>query len=222
MKTISLILVSLLLLQLCSADDIYLKDGAILKNVKLLEYRNQFGKQSCIFLFNGREYFYAVDVIEKIDPVPYDPAAVSVREKTTPGDVLSSPNSQQQFAPLQKDTLKLLYERLATFYAPPKKVYPNLIWLSVSAISAVIAWDAFSDVGDIQDNIDVIEQNRIAQKAILGIDVSPDNSRYESAKARKSVLGVISLAAGIASFSYSIQSVEIKSDGKSLSLAYHF
>jgi len=211
-----------LLLQVCSADDIYLKDGTVIKNVKFLEYRKNFGQLAGFFLFNNKEYFYNVDIISRIDPVPYDPASASVRGKLSPVDLVFTPLVPPQVEQRPKDTLKILYERLATLYAPPRKVYPNLIWLSVTALSMMIALDAFSAADDFQDQIDYNENLRIAWKKAFDVDLQIDNSTLESAKTRKSALGIISLCAGIASFSYSIQSIEVKSDGSSLSLAYHF
>jgi len=97
-----------------------------------------------------------------------------------------------------------------------KTEYPNRYFLIVSAISIGLTWDFISRSDNIQKQIDI--NNDLAKK----INIKIDNSGLESEKTRTIVIGVICAASTIASLIYSFQSVEIKTDGKSLSMSYKF
>ena len=76
--------------------------------------------------------------------------------------------------------------------------YPNLYLLPVSFVSFGLAWDYLQTASEIQD--------------------SPDNS----IKNRKTVLGVVFLAAGVINTVFALKTVEVKASSNSLGLVYHF
>jgi endonuclease YncB( thermonuclease family) len=93
---------------------------------------------------------------------------------------------------------------------------PYLYMLGVSIASAALAWDYFSQAGDIQDNIDLLKS--MAKSAKITIDTKT----LEDSKTRKTIIGVTCVAASILSTIFAIKNVEVKSEGNRIALSYRF
>ena len=82
----------------------------------------------------------------------------------------------------------------------------------MSLASFALAWDSFSSASDIQESIDLFKK----------FDKNFDTSKLESSKTRKSVVGVTCVVAGFVTAFFSFQSVEVKTNLRSVSLSYRF
>lgn len=93
---------------------------------------------------------------------------------------------------------------------------PYLYMLGVTFASAALAWDYFSQAGDIQDNIDLLKSMAKAAK------ITVDTKSLEDSKTRKTIVGVACVAASVLSTIFAIKNVEVKSVGNGIALSYRF
>lgn len=90
---------------------------------------------------------------------------------------------------------------------------PYLYMLGISAASFVLAWDYITQASDIQDQIDFYKALNKTLKATYS------TTTLEKSKSRKTIVGVVCLAAGVASTIFAFQDVEIRTDFQSISLS---
>ena len=93
-----------------------------------------------------------------------------------------------------------------------KSKMPYLPLLALSAVSFALAWDFFSQSSDIQNAIDL-------DKKLLP---NGDYSDLESSKTRKTIIGIVSVAAGIVITIFSFEEVQVKTDLHSFTVSYRF
>lgn len=220
------ILLLLLVSSLCIADDIYILNGSIIRNVKITGQSKEYGQLVINFLFNERINSVPQQYILRIDPIPYDASKQSIRENPTRA---RKDSIERTNLPTKEDSLKALFNR---FQQVPKEktiaIYeteytqPNIHWLAISVLSFGLSWDFFSRAGDYQDMIDASQPQTITvgnQTYTVG---GGDTSYLESGKTRMTILGMVSIGVGIFSAIHGFEKVEIKTDGKSLTLAVNF
>ena len=191
----------------CSAEDLYLRDGRIVRNVKILEKKQlDNGDIMLVLKYGNTTSNVWLKDVANISYVPYSeslPSHIETAIASTPANA--------------SDSLRMYLENnMRSQQYVVQKQYPNLPWLAVAAVGFGLSWDYFSRAGDVQDVIDF--NNRLA--GALNVDV--DNSRLESTKSRYSFLGVVFLGVGIVTTIHGLQTVELTTDGKSLSLTYNF
>jgi len=227
MRKITLIVI-VLLSQFSAADDVYMRTGSVLRNVKY------------IGIVKTADTYYQFEGVDRLRRIPVSNVI------TIDSSVAFDPTGKS-FMETMSDSLKVVYELIEEPKTQPaliyrlsgsgkdsvdgpvipesmigvKKHYPNLIWLSVSAISAITSWEYFNAVGYYQSQI---ENNDNWNKYFSDIksDIRISNESLKSAKTRATIIGVISSAAFSFSFVHAITPVEIKSDGQSLTLSYSF
>jgi len=199
-----------------SADDIYLKTGTVLRNVQWIGFKERFSQQHAFFLYNGKEESVNTDVFLRVDVIPFDSTVSSSREIISDSTRLTIAGLHDK-PKTGNDSLKQLYEKISGEHIAPRKTYPNSSWYYVAILSAGLSWDFFSRVGDVQVTIDAFEKyNKATSNNFY------DTSELRTSKTRYLILGGLCGAGAIYSFGYAITGVEIKTDGKSLSLAYNF
>lgn len=110
------------------ADDIYLKNGDLYKNVEILKTENRI-----VFLrATTGEFQLPVDRIQKIDQKPFDSSAPSV---TVSAPALKTRSDSQAVAR-----------------------YPNGMLWPITVLAGVVALDAFAEAGDVQQSIDELDK----------------------------------------------------------------
>lgn len=189
------LLITGILAQVANADDIYLKNGAILKNCLVKDTTENKIK----FNTSTGYRFINLLIVVKIEYLPFD---------STKDTEMIYPT----FRPSESNLEPLKIENIST----TKYKYPNIHFLSVTALGLVVTWDGFARVSNLQNSIDA--NNKFAK--LLHIEI--DNSSLQSEKTRATVMGIVGIGVTLFSTFYSLERVEIKSDGKSLSLAYSF
>lgn len=224
-RTIATLCVMAMLFQLLPAADIYLKNGTVVKNVQIVGVREKFGQPNLFFMFNDKETYVVYDVVLRIDAgISYDSLAKS--QLIRPGGIPleDTPSAAQSGAPrplIREDSLKQLYERLSVSYAPPRKEYRNLAWISVSVLSLGLAWDFMERAQDYQKMADGYSSSTVINGATY-TTVIPPNAEASSAASRMNILAIISLGAGVAATIQALTPVEVKTDGKSLTMTVPF
>jgi|GEM_PF-2512513 len=112
------------------ADDVYLQKGYVVRNCVVKDTLDN----KLVIIANGREYFYDLSVVLKIDLKEYNP---SMRTEL----ISISEELGNKVDMVQNDTQK--YEK-----------YPNLILLPISFISFGLAWDYFEDISQLNESIE--------------------------------------------------------------------
>lgn len=227
MRKILLVVVAL---QFCHADDIYLKNGTIIHNVKVVGQKELFGNMVVLYLFNAKENMVPFNTVYKIEPVPFDDALQSWRSKPAVDSIQSVMS--------REDSVKLIFKKfdrdVVTETKPtqteqiktilnPQYSRPNIHLLAVSALSFGLAWEFFTRAGEYQDVIDFNNDlANVFNTAFNTTNIRANNSGLETAKTRMIILGIVSIGAGLATTVYALKQIEIKSNGASLSIAYNF
>ncbi|NQV16203.1 hypothetical protein HQ531_12150 [bacterium] len=94
--------------------------------------------------------------------------------------------------------------------------YPNAYLLPISAIGLGLAWDYFSEYGDIKKTI------KDLKKDAKPLNIYVDTSDLEDQRTRKLVLGVTFLTAGVINSVFALQRVEVSATNNSIGLSYNF
>lgn len=222
-RFIATLCVMAMLFQVLPAADLYLKNGMIVKNVQLVGVREKFGQQHMFMLFNGKETSVLHATIERIDNTPYDSTAIS--QMVRPGDLLRDammdPPPAKVAQTRQDDSLRQLFNRLSESYAPPKKEYRNLAWLSVSVLSIGLAWDFMERAQAYEKLVNGYSQTVTVNGISSTTKISPDDS-YKSDQSRMNILTLISLGAGVAATIHALTPVEVKVGPNSVSMNVPF
>ncbi len=134
MKYLILILL-LFFTHLLFADDIYLKNGHILKNVQVISEDDQWIE---IKTTTGIDKILKHSLL-KIVKSPYD------ENKNT--EIIES--DKTIIEPQTKHYYKLIY----------KNTYPNKNLWPVSVLASILTWDFLADAGEMQEDIDEIKKN---------------------------------------------------------------
>ena len=161
------------------ADDIYLKDGSIIKNVRVTGESVDFGVPVVTFTYfrlsGNIESRLAKGVISRIESAVVPDGELSTRISPSGVDLL-----QQQSAPVaapapatREDSLRIIMQQLQRINEMQnvKKTYPHAWWAAVSAVTAGLTWDFFARAGDVQDAIDI--NNKLAGAFNVKIDNGP-------------------------------------------------
>ena len=175
------------------SDDIYLKSGIVVRNVKV----NDSTDTHLNIVRDGKPTTILLQAIERIEIKSLDPSQVARYERFRSGNISKDIEANSSYDSPKKTQ-------------NPKVEYPNLKLLPVSFICFGLAWDYLSSTSDLNKVIDA------AKSAHL------DTSELESQRNRKSIVGVVFITAGILNTIISFQSVEIRVQTTSLSLKYSF
>ncbi len=130
------ILIIFLLCLPLMAQTIYLKDGTIYKNVKILEQHPDYLQ---IKVNNSIATLETKNII-KIDSIKYNPDLESQIIRT---------EIQKPVVEVQKNKPDIKY------YRP----YKHLLW--VSLLSAAVAWDSFTEVSNLNTTIDTFNKYKL-------------------------------------------------------------
>lgn len=165
------------------AEDIYLKSGTIYFNAKIIERNESF---ITITVNEGKSNILLSD-IEKIVETPYNPnIAGSVKQG------------------------KIIYNEPIKIQDPNTIKISQKPFLIVAALSGFLAWDYFSDVSDINKNID---KYKLTEELL---------NDAESQKTRKTIIGIVAAVGCAAALYFSFQEIEIKMKTNQVSLSYNF
>lgn len=178
--------------QSSKSDDVYLRTGITITNCLVMDTVENKVK----ILANGSEIFYGTDKIMHIIKKKYNP------------ETRTEFNSYQETA---EHNVNATQSNNTIQYK-----YPKIPLLSVALLSAIVGWDGLARVGNIQDAMDANDKISKLLKPPI------DNSYLESEKTRATIIGIVGLSVALVVTIYSLEKVEIKTDGKSLSLAYSF
>ncbi len=202
MKIIAkLLLFSCLFISLVYSDDVYIRNGQILKNCHVIDTTNAKVK----IIVSGKERLFPLVSIDKVILSPYNQNNLSIVQ-----------NQDGSFQNI--DTVKVLSrEDVQPIVIAPKiynqevnVTYPNIYLLPLSFIALGLAWDYFEDVSQLNQSIDFYKK------------YNGDTSDLESARTRKTILGITFIAAGVLNTVFALKTVEIKASSNSLSLVYRF
>lgn len=142
---------------------------------------------------NGQSRIKTSDVLE-IYKAPYDPNSKTETLLYDPSELSDSLWQAKQLA----------------VSGPVIVTRPNLKLLPLSVVAFALSWDYIQQSSDLDDLIDLYK------------DAEIDVSGLESQQTRKTILGVTFLAAGIVNLWISLETVEVRAQGTSLSVAYKF
>ena len=194
-----------LLLFTARADDVRFRNGQTLKNCLVLD---TLGSRIKVKTSDGDRLF-PLTSIDNILKSQFDSTQTSM--------VQNRNGSTQTLIQVEQPFDVNIQTRSQHIYVPEKHYdYPNSILLPLSAVAFGLAWDYFSQAGDIQDAIDA--NNSLAS----ALKIQIDNSRLESQKSRKSILGVTFIAAGILNTVFALRRVEVTATNNSIGLSYKF
>lgn len=229
MKTYALLMAVLFFSASVFADDVYMKTGSVLRNVRYIGIIKNFPEDYCHFKGVDRVRRIPLSNIIEIDSsVGFDPDGKSYMEQM-PDSMLSRygivANKSTPYLPIyyeriSRDDSTGRVELVKNLTAP-KKEYPNLIWFSVSALSLVTAWEYFSAASYYQNLIESNDKLNDYYKK-YNVALSIDNAPYESAKTRATVIGIACTVSTVLTTIHALKSVDIKTDGKSISMQYTF
>ena len=108
---------------------------------------------------------------------------------------------------------------------------PYLPLIGLSVVSFALSWDFFSESSDIQKDIDRINDNikllpniypNVSLRKQIEQDLNDQIDDLKSKKARKTIVAITCIAAGVITTLFSLKSVEVKTNLQSLSLSYKF
>jgi hypothetical protein len=203
----SLNIVALIILYFSNtwADDIQLRNGQTLKNCLVVD---TIGTRIIVNTSEGQKSI-PLTSIEKI--------IKSELNSSQPTYILNADGSTKALTQASKtDESHIQITTKSDYFTERKYSYPKIFLLPISAITFGLAWDYFSQVGDIQDVIDY--NNKSAELSKTQVD----NSKLESQKSRKTVLGITFLVAGIVNAVFAFERVEVTSTSNSVGLSYKF
>ncbi len=179
------------------ADNVYLKNGNIYSNVKIIEEKEDY----IVIKFNNEQGEIQRVSILKIEKAEYDPNKPS--RLTGPGIIESTQSQPEIKKPGIKKPLIMPEQHMQT-----TRPYKNFLF--VGLLSAVLAWDNFSDASNIGNMIN----------SYKGLNL--DTTTLETQQTRKSIVGAVAAIIGIVAIGISFEEIEIKTNGNSLSLSYGF
>ncbi|MDP1675676.1 MAG: hypothetical protein Q8L88_02330 [Bacteroidota bacterium] len=188
------ILLLLIISSVAMCDDLYLRNGFAFRNIKVIDSLDRYVRIQLVPYSTRR---FAFGSVEKIVPIPFDSLLESGYERWEEFTALT---------PTQKPNEPVIRKRGA------KYEYPNLKLIPVTVISFALAIDYFTEASDIQSSIDKLKESI----------PNGDYSSVESQKSRKQLIGGVCVAAGIINLIFSLERVEIRTDGQQLSLSYTF
>ncbi len=202
MKLVSrIICICCIVVSLAHGDDVYFRNGQILRNCRVIETTESKIKVSTSI----NERTFPRITIEKIVSKPYDPDKPTIVQ-----------NQDGSFQSLDT-TRAVTPDELQSYISVPKvtgqeltTTHPNIYLLPMSVVALGLAWDYFQDVSQLNQSIDSYKKS------------NSDTSEMESARNRKTVLGITFLAAGVINTVFALKTVEVKATSSSLGLVYHF
>ncbi|APF16979.1 hypothetical protein Calab_1516 [Caldithrix abyssi DSM 13497] len=199
MKKLILSLIFCLLFLLPSmADNIFMKNGTKIINVKVL---NQDQKWIYYQMANGKKTKISKNAVLKIENIPFNPKLKS-----------------QIIAPDFTHISKMDVEKSQT------ESYPNFKLITLSIVSFALSYDYFKEANNIQKFInfnDFLIRSYIGDEKLEKeyLDLIDD---LKSQKKRKQIIGTVFMASGIINAIISFKKVQIKASPQSLSLSYRF
>lgn len=187
--------------QTAKADDIYFKNGYLLKNVLV---KDTAGAYANVMLANDTRKFL-LNTIDHIVKSTFDPTKESVYVETNALKYMLENNPR---------------ERIVSQPPPTSRtVFPNLKYLPLSLLFAGLSWDFFEDVSSLNSEIDLFKK---MDKAFPDDGYDDVISDLETHRTRKTVLGVVFAAAGIVDIIISFKSIEVDLTSDRMTLSYNF
>ena len=168
---------------LLNSETIRMKDGTVYKNVEIIETIFDLVR----IKYNDRIIPLQSSDIAKIDYSKYDKSIPSETLFEFPKQINSGQTEQRIYKP-----------------------YKHLLW--VSLLSAVIAWDQFSQASDLNDSIE--SYHRITP------DINTDN--LEKQKTKKVLMGIAAVIVTAALTIISFDEVEVNGNENKINLSYRF
>jgi hypothetical protein len=188
------------------ADDVYLKNKTVLRNVKVLGDTLQFQSPAIKILYFGpikaSEQILIRSVIDRIEIIPVDLTMQSYRANADSVSI-------QEGKPRDKiaiivDSLNRESQIEKILNRPQEPQFPNIEWLSVSALATIVSIDFFIRSSDYADQIDQFNSLKL------------DSGKLQKAKGRSVFFGVLSAGVAIISTIHAMERIEFSSDGKSI------
>jgi hypothetical protein len=189
------------------ADDIVLKNGTIIRNVKFIHNKlKSDGTTVAEYMFNGQLQSVVESHVLRVyaSPLHVDQSAAF--------DTLTADQMDTTRAGIRRVAASTTPARPPALFVVKDRTFPNMHFLAVTIIGAAFSIDQFIRIGDINDAI--TQTQSIAPNA----DIGPLNDQ----KTRATVFGIIGTIGSAASLYYSLQSIEIGTNGQNISLAVHF
>ena len=195
-KLLAALFLSILLTSNIFSDNVHLKNGNTYLNVKIIEEKEDY----IVIQFNKEQGTIQRVRILKIDKVDYNP---NLRSRLTgPGIIEPALNQPEIKQPEIKQPI--MPERHIQTVRP----YKNLLFIGI--LGAVLAWDNFSDASNIGSMISFYKN--------LNMDVGT----LESQQTRKTIVGAVAAIIGLAAIAMSMEEIEVKANGNSLTVSYGF
>jgi hypothetical protein len=196
-RSVFVILMSLVCVCNSRADDIRLRTGEVLKNCQVIDT-----------VGNRIEYRTTADTLIRHMPIsaideivisPFDPKVPTMVIGTdgslrTFGEILDGRKIQVSRA--QKEAVVRISQREDSL---SRRTYPNLVLLPLAAVALAIGWDCLAEASNLTETIDS------EHKFLPLLDTSP----LESDRSRKRFVGLVSLAAGLATIWFAAQPQEM-------------
>ncbi|KAB2967548.1 hypothetical protein [Zoogloea sp.] len=201
-----LIIVSVLLVSVSAllADDVYLKNGYVVRNVAVKDTVEKYAR---LVAGDGTSRRFLVEQISRIIPFPVDPNKGPLVEKFDEilADMHIEGLRQEEIQSRQhRDSLAAILKNAPVGY---KTEHPKAHFAILGAVCAALCWDTFSDVSRINDLEDKLGNLDDDSKAI---------------RSRKTVLGVVYAIASVGSFAISLEKVVVKVSPDNLTFSFNF
>ena len=229
MKTISAILFTILVVQIVLADDVYLKDGSVFRNVRVVDTVGV--NIRCLTTTSLSYQLILLSTVQRIDPTPFNPSQPTIfddatrpllRVHTFTGETYEGyfHSSDSISVTYSLNTRKVTLDRSnilsvekvdwttqsRTTAAAQQRgyltvnEYPNL-WLAIPSIAGGIwAYSNFKDASDLRDGIAVANA--------LGLGGSTGNAVREASE--KEGLGIAISVCSLALLIYAIIPEEVR------------
>lgn len=186
-----------------NADDLKTKDGKVIKNITIVDSTEYYYS---IQFPDGSRSRFRKDLIEEI--VRTDGTILKIGKIVEKDSVVRQDLTQREPTPTNLNIRQ------------NKKTYPNLAFLTVTALSSALAIDLFSDIGDINKSIDLNTKSLDGLSGTASRTILDEIDRLKGRKITKTFLGVISLIIGVVSTVYALAPVEVTAGPNQVAVNY--
>jgi len=214
LRTIAIL--SLCCTALLVADDIYLKSGRVIRNVKITGESDRMGNDAINFTYYHSSKTEDTFIVKyAVDSVAFSPVNFSETSFVVVADSASvAPLADPMVSKI--DSLQHYRNTQKSLMSVSTTEFQNIHWLAFGAFFAVLSWDHFAEAGIIQDQIDYYDKlNKL-------YSFSFDSSDLQSSKNRKMAVGIIGVGLGLYCVIHALTPVTVTTDGKSITMQYTF
>lgn len=212
MRQFYLLILVLIAVPHLKSDDIYLKNGFVIKNAFIKDTVDNY---IILEASNGTRRF-PVSQILKVVRVDIDPSKGAIMEKFD--DALAESNFESIIQNTQKkaDSIKVSSELAPTLY---RYEFPNMKLWPVTIVCIFLAYDNYDQANNIKDILDYAE---LTQKDVPAGYPKLDLSIYESEISKRRVIAAGFAILAIINTVYASEKVAVKISTQSISMSYNY